>query len=317
MNTENNTGTIIRSTGSWYNIRQENGEIVQGRLRGKFKIKGLKVTNPIAVGDIVEFEEDVKEENTVIINNILPRKNYIVRKSTHNPHHAHMLASNIDQAILIATYKSPQTSLGFIDRFLVSAEGFRIPTLIVFNKIDLLNEEELDYLCDLASLYTSLGYECLFTSVETEIGIEEFKEKLSNKISFLSGHSGAGKSSLINKSIPNVEIATSEISDFSDKGKHTTTFAEMHLIDEKTFIIDSPGIKELGLAGVEMHEVSHYFPEMRTLLNQCKYDDCTHTHEPQCAVYEGTKDGTIAPSRYVSYLSILDDEDYKKNPKKR
>ncbi len=310
-------GTIIRSTGSWYNIRLENGNIVQGRLRGKFKLKGLKVTNPIAVGDIVEFKEDVKEENTVIITKIEERANYIVRKSTRKAHHAHMLASNMDQAVLIATYKSPQTSLGFIDRFLVSAEAFRIPTLIVFNKVDLLNEQEIDYLQDLAVMYSELGYECLFTSAETGLGIKELKEALTGKISFLSGHSGAGKSSLINKTIPEIEIATSSISDYSDKGKHTTTFAEMHKVDDDTYLIDSPGIKELGLANMEKEEISHYFPEMRALLNQCKYHNCTHTHEPQCAVYAATEEGLISASRYVSYLSILDDEDFKKNPKTR
>ncbi|MCP4521136.1 MAG: ribosome small subunit-dependent GTPase A [Cytophagales bacterium] len=311
-------GVIIRSTGSWYNIRQKDGTIVQGRLRGKFKLKGLKVTNPIAVGDLVEYKEDEKgEENTVVITKILPRTNYVVRKSTRKAHHAHMLASNIDQAILIATFKSPQTSLGFIDRFLISTESFRIPTLIIFNKIDLLTEEEKEYLEELCVLYKSLGYDCLFTSAKTGEGLEELKEVLSNKTSFLSGHSGAGKSSLINTTINNVNIKTSEISDYSDKGKHTTTFSEMHQVDKNTYIIDSPGIKELGLVSMKVEEISHYFPEMRDLLNECKYHNCTHTHEPQCAVFQATNEGEIAPSRYLSYLSILDDDDFKKNPKAR
>lgn len=305
-------GLVIRSTGSWYDVRMHDGHILQCRLKGKFKIKGFKVTNPIAVGDKVVFDIEDKNENTGIISEILPRENYIIRQSVHKTAHGHLLASNLDQAILIATLTFPRTSLGFIDRFLVSAESFRIPTLLVFNKFDILSDEGIEYQKELAELYENLGYRCIFTSATEKMGIEEFREALKNKVSLVSGHSGVGKSTLINAIAPNLDLATSEVSTYANKGVHTTTFAEMFEIEPDTFIIDSPGIKELGLADIEAEEISHYFPEMRELLGECRFHNCQHINEPACAVKEAVAEGNIAESRYMSYLSMVEGGDTRK-----
>lgn len=299
----------MRSTGSWYELRSETGELWKGRLRGKFKMQGLKVTNPIAVGDWVDCSIEDESENTVNINDIRARENYIIRKSVHKTAHGHLIAANIDQAILIATLTKPRTSLGFIDRFLVSSESFRIPTCIIFNKTDLLDEEELAYQQDLCAMYASIGYPALQTSVAQGVGLEEFRNLLSGKISLLSGHSGVGKSSLVNQIAPHLALKTSEISDYANKGVHTTTFAEMFLLNDESFIIDTPGIKELGLIDMEVSEIGHYFPEMRDLLGECRYHNCLHVNEPQCAVKEAVEAGKIALTRYESYLSMLDNDD--------
>lgn len=303
-------GIVLRSTGSWYEVLTESKEILKCRLRGKIKLQGLKVTNPIAVGDWVEYlMEENEAEAKGIIQAILPRENYIIRKSVHKTAHGHIIAANIDQAVLIATLTFPRTSLGFIDRFLVTAEAFRIPSKLIFNKIDLLNEEGMAWLGELKITYEKLGYECLFTSVTEKKGLEDFKNLLDNKKTMISGHSGVGKSSLVNAIVPSLHLRTSEVSEFANKGVHTTTFAEMFEIGENTFIIDTPGIKELGLIDMESSEISHYFPEMRDLLNQCKFDDCSHTNEPKCAIKEALEKGLIAESRYASYLSMLQNED--------
>lgn len=308
-------GLVIRSTGSWYEIKCED-EIYQGRLRGVFRKYDLKVTNPIAVGDRVAFEEEKdKGENTVVINDILDRKNYFIRKSTRKTAHAHVLAANIDQAIILVTIKKPRTSRGFIDRFLVTTESFRIPTVIVFNKADLLKEQDWEYLEELISIYAPLGYTCAVTSAISNEGVDDFKSLLDGKISLLAGHSGAGKSTLVNHAVPGLEISTSEISKFSNKGKHTTTFAEMHDIGNNSAIIDSPGIKEIGLWGMTKDEVSHYFPEMRKYLGECQFNDCTHVHEPGCKVLSALEEGLIHPWRYENYLSILEDDDFRFTPK--
>jgi ribosome biogenesis GTPase len=298
-------GIVFRSTGSWYEVKDlDTQKIVSCRLKGKFKIKNLKVTNPIAVGDVVLFEPS---EN--IIEEILPRENYIIRQSVHKSAHGHLLASNVDQLVLIVTIRSPKTSLGFIDRMLVTAETFRIPATLVFNKQDILDEEELAFQEELIELYTSLGYGCLKTSTYEEQGIDALKEALKGKTSLISGHSGVGKSSLFNVLQPDLDLATSEVSDFSDKGVHTTTFAEMFEVDKDTFIIDSPGIKELGLIDIEKEELAHFFPEFRELLGQCKFHNCLHINEPKCAVKDGVENGELYISRYMSYLSMYENDD--------
>ncbi len=299
----------MRSTGSWYEVRDEANHVWQCRLKGKFKMKGFKVTNPIAVGDWVHFEVEDEVENMGTIHEILPRSNYIVRKSVHKTAHGHLIATNIDQLVLIATLTFPRTSLGFIDRFLVSAESFRIPAVLVFNKQDILTELEIDLQLEHINLYESLGYECLTTSAVDAVNLDKFAQKLAGKVSLISGHSGVGKSTLVNTINPELNLATSEVSTFANKGVHTTTFAEMFELSPGTFIIDTPGIKELGLMEIEKAELGHYFPEMRELLNECRFDNCIHYNEPKCAVKENVAEGIIAESRYMSYLSMLEGGD--------
>lgn len=264
----------------------------------------LKVTNPIAVGDRVKF--DPVEQR---IEEILPRENYVIRQSVHKAAHSHLLAANVDQLVLIVTIKSPKTSLGFIDRFLVTAETFRIPAVVVFNKQDLLDKEELAYQEELMELYRSLGYGALKTHALGETGIEELRAALKGKTTLISGHSGVGKSTLMNALLPDLDLATSEISDFSDKGVHTTTFAEMFEPEPGTCIIDSPGIKELGLMGIGREELAHYFPEFRALLGECRFHNCMHINEPHCAVKEAVEEGELYLSRYLSYLSMYEGDD--------
>ncbi len=300
---------MIRSTGSWYDVRDNDGHIYRARLKGKFKIKGLKVTNPIAVGDRVQFEVEDEIENTAIIIDIEPRENYIIRQSVHKTAHGHILAANVDQAVLLATLTMPRTSLGFIDRFLVTAEAFRIPTTIVFNKADILNDDGLAYQQEIIDLYEKIGYNCLITAALEGTGVDEFKALLDNKVTLLSGHSGVGKSTLVNAISPDLNLRTSEVSTFANKGVHTTTFAEMFELGPDTYIIDTPGIKELGLSDMQKEEISHYFPEMRELLNQCRFNNCLHVNEPGCAVKDAVGEGEIAESRYWSYLGMLSGDD--------
>ena len=302
-------GTIVKSTGSWYDILGEEKKKYKGRLRGKFKNHGLKVTNPIAVGDIVEFELEANSNESAIITDILKRDNYLIRKAIQKSGHGHLIATNLDQTILLATLVSPVTSTGFIDRFLVSNEAFRIPTVIVFNKIDLYDNKTKQRQKDLSEIYEKLGYQCFGTSAVSKEGMDGFKAILKNKKSLIAGHSGVGKSTLINVIVPWLDLKTSEISNFNEKGVHSTTFAEMFEIEENTFLIDTPGIKELGLFEIGEDELAHYFPEMRNLLGQCKFHDCKHVNEPKCAVIEKVNSGEIALSRYQSYLKMLANED--------
>ncbi|GAB2615444.1 ribosome small subunit-dependent GTPase A [Emticicia sediminis] len=302
----------MRSTGSWYDVRSNEGTIMQCRLKGKFKIKGFKVTNPIAVGDKVVYEMEDENRNAGIISDILPRENYIIRQSVHKTAHGHLLATNLDQAVLIATLDFPRTSLGFIDRFLVAAESFRIPTVLIFNKLDLLNEEQIAYQHELTELYESLNYKCIFTSAVDGTGVDDFFNILKGKVSLISGHSGVGKSTLVNAIAPDLDLRTSQVSTFANKGVHTTTFAEMFEIAPETFIIDSPGIKELGLADMEKEEIGHYFPEILELMSECRFHNCMHLDEPNCAVKEAVMEERIAQSRYFSYLSMMEGGDNRK-----
>jgi ribosome biogenesis GTPase len=304
-----NKGLIMRSTGSWYEVRAESGKVYRARLKGKFKLNGPKTSNPITVGDKVLFSMEDEANQTVVIEEISPRQNYIIRKSVHKTSHGQLLAANVDQAIFIFTYKFPKTSLGFLDRFLVTAEAFRIPVTIVFNKMDLLNEEEKDQIFEWAGLYQELGYGVLFTSIPLNQGILEFKEMFEGKVSLMAGHSGVGKSSLLNIVAPTLHIKTKEISDFAQKGVHTTTYSTMWELGPDTYLIDSPGINEFGVMEIEKVELAHYFPEMRALLGQCKFNNCLHLHEPHCVVQQAVKDGEIASSRYLSYFSIFENDD--------
>jgi ribosome biogenesis GTPase len=298
-------GVIIKSTGSWYSVRLQDGKEVKARLPGRFKLENKKISNPIAVGDKVEL---LPEAENFIIEVITPRKNYIVRKSPKKKHFAHMIAANIDQAVLIASHKRPRTSLGFIDRFLVTLEAFRIPGYLLINKSDLYSKEEQAALRGIMELYESIGYQTMMTSfiegVPHQVG-----DWLQAKTTLLSGHSGAGKSTLINLLQPNAHQQIGEISDFANKGVHTTTFAEMFSLDADTHVIDTPGIKELGLAEITAEELSHYFPEMRNLMGQCKFNNCRHVDEPSCAVQEAVQTGDIALSRFESYLSMMQEDD--------
>ncbi len=299
----------MRSTGSWYQVLVDE-HTYACRLRGKFKIKGMKVTNPIAVGDRVILEIEDTQENTGVITDILPRENYIIRKSTRKAYHGHLLAANLDQAVLIATLMFPRTSLGFIDRFLVSAESFRIPAVVIFNKADLLSEEQQRLQEELMELYTSLNYRCLAVSALSESSVPPVREIIDGKVSLFSGHSGVGKSTLLNRIAPDsAQQRTAEVSSFANKGVHTTTYAEMFLVSPDTFVIDTPGIKELGLMDIQDGELGHYFPEMRDLLGACRFHNCIHAQEPGCAVREAVDEETIDASRYHSYLSMLEDDD--------
>ncbi|MEM7549972.1 MAG: ribosome small subunit-dependent GTPase A [Bacteroidota bacterium] len=301
-------GQVQRSTGSWYQIKNEAGELLNARLKGKFKLKNNKITNPLAVGDYVDYELE-PESNNGIINEILPRENYIIRKSTHKTEHAHILASNVDQLILIATLAKPKTSLGFIDRFLITAEAYDIPATLVFNKSDILNKNGFEILDEIKDIYESIGYGFLSVSAKTGDGIEHFKTIIEGKTSLIAGHSGVGKSTILNEISDAIKQQTSEVSSFANKGVHTTTFAEMFSVNENTNVIDSPGIKELGLVEMEAEEIGHYFPEFRELMNDCKFNNCLHTHEPGCSVREALLNGEIAETRYNSYLSMLENED--------
>lgn len=302
-------GRVIKSTGSWYIVQTETG-IISARLRGKFKQEDLKLTNPIAVGDYVVVKKE-EDQPTSVITDILPRENYIIRKSTRKTHFSHILASNIDQAYLIITLKNPRTSLGFIDRFLVSTESFRIPATILVNKMDVVyKEKDMEYLQDIKEIYTPLGYPVLeISALQSNDLLQQFIPLLEGKTTLLSGHSGVGKSTLLNKIIPEAGQITQEISKFSSKGVHTTTFAEMFPIENGGYLIDTPGIKEFGILDIGEFELSHYFVEMREYLGQCRYNNCQHINEPGCVVLQKLEEGYIHPYRYDSYVNILFEKD--------
>lgn len=300
-------GLVTKSTGSWYQVLGNDGNRYECRIKGIFRTQGIKTTNPIAVGDRVEFEIEQGQQSAVITK-LEPRKNYIIRRSVNLSKQTQIIGANLDLALLVVTLASPPTSTGFIDRFLVTAEAYGIPAALVFNKLDLFSEEGLEILAEYIAIYENLGYPCFTVSALEKENIETLNEVLKDKITLISGHSGVGKSTLINAIIPGSDLKTGNISDWSDKGKHTTTFAEMIDLPFGGRLIDTPGIRELGIVDIEPQELSHYFPEMRNLLNQCKFHNCRHINEPGCAVLDALENGEIEPSRYDSYLSIYNNE---------
>ncbi len=301
-------GLVIKSTGSWYEVLTTEGEIVNCRIKGKFRTQEIKTTNPIAVGDHVEFEPE-PDQDTGVINKLAERKNYIIRRSVNLSKQSQIIAANLDQAFLIVTLASPRTSLGFIDRFLVTAEAYHIPAKLIFNKLDLFSEEGLEFLAEYQSIYENIGYPCYSVSATEGTNLDQIKSLLKDNVTLVTGHSGVGKSTLINTLLPGTEIKTGEISDWSDKGKHTTTFAEMFSLPFGGYLIDTPGIRELGVIDIEQAELGPLFPEFRERSDDCRFYNCRHITEPGCAILAAVDEGEIEPSRYESYLSIYHGND--------
>ena len=310
-------GLVIKSTGSWYTVEDENGELFECKIKGNFRIKGIKSTNPVAVGDHVSFTEvkstETNENKRVgLISSIADRKNYIIRRSSNLSKQSHIIAANIDQAVLVATINFPVTTTTFIDRYLVSAEAYRIPVLLVFNKVDLYDYKHLNDVKRLISVYEKIGYKCLTTSARNKSGLDDLKTEIQNKINVISGHSGVGKSTLINLLQPGLNIKTEDISEAHKTGKHTTTYSTLYKLNIGGYIIDTPGIKGFGMLDMEPWEISHYFPEIFKISKNCQYNNCSHTHEPGCAVKSAVENNQIAYSRYISYLGLLEtDEKYR------
>ncbi|PXY44837.1 ribosome small subunit-dependent GTPase A [Flavobacterium hydrophilum] len=308
------TGLVYKSTGSWYTVKSEQGDFIECRMKGKFRMKGIKSTNPIAVGDIVDYElEETSDALTGTIHTIHERKNYIVRKSVNLSKQIHIIASNIDQVFLLVTIDNPPTTTSFIDRFLVTAEAYGIEAILIFNKIDTLNEQTLDDQLYLQHIYSEIGYKCLRISSTENKGVDKLKEMMIGKVSMFSGHSGVGKSTLVNAMEPTLHLKTTVISEQSKQGQHTTTFAEMYDLSFDARIIDTPGIKGFGIVDMEKEEISGYFPEFFKLKDQCKFNNCLHKEEPHCAIKAALEKDEIAWSRYNSYLKILegDEEHYR------
>ena len=303
-------GLVIKNTGSWYTVKTDDGQLIESKIKGNFRLKGIRSTNPVAVGDHVEIITN--QEGTAFISAIEDRRNYIIRKSPNLSKQSHILAANVDQALLVVTVNYPQTSTTFIDRFLASAEAYSVPVILVFNKHDLLSEEELHYEKMMCTLYETVGYKCVEISAETGEGVEQLFPILKDKITLLSGNSGVGKSTLINRLIPHASQRTAEISDAHNTGMHTTTFSEMIELPEGGYLIDTPGIKGFGTFDIEKEELTSYFKEIFKFSQNCKFSDCTHTHEPGCAVIKAVEEHYIAASRYQSYLSMLEDKDENK-----
>lgn len=300
-------GLVIKNTGSWYLVKTDDGSEVECKIKGNFRLKGIRSTNPVAVGDRVKIIRN--QEGTAFITEIEDRKNYIIRRSSNLSKQSHIIASNLDQCMLIVTVNYPETSTTFIDRFLASAEAYRVPVCLVFNKTDRYSEDENRYLEGLINLYTTIGYQCYKVSALNNTGIDDIKEALAEKITLFSGNSGVGKSTLINAILPEQNLKTGDISNVHNKGMHTTTFSEMFPVNGGGYIIDTPGIKGFGTFDMEEEEVGHYFKEIFKFSADCKYSNCTHRHEPGCAVREAVEKHYISESRYTSYLSILDDKE--------
>lgn len=303
-------GLVIKNTGSWYTVKTDDGQLIESKIKGNFRLKGIRSTNPVAVGDHVEIITN--QEGTAFISAIEDRRNYIIRKSPNLSKQSHILAANVDQALLVVTVNYPQTSTTFIDRFLASAEAYSVPVILVFNKHDLLSEEELHYEKMMCTLYETVGYKCVEISAETGEGVEQLFPILKDKITLLSGNSGVGKSTLINRLIPHASQRTAEISDAHNTGMHTTTFSEMIELPEGGYLIDTPGIKGFGTFDIEKEELTSYFKEIFHFSKDCRFSNCTHTHEPGCAVIKAVEDHFISASRYQSYLSMLEDKDENK-----
>lgn len=298
--------TIYKSTGSWYTVQDENGSSWKARIKGVFKTDDISSTNPIAVGDFVEIEVENELENTATITHIHDRLNYVARQSPHTRHRHHIVASNLDQSMLIATLKDPRTSLGFVDRFLIACEAYHVPAIILLNKKDTWRKKEQEQFAAWKAIYEPVGYTIEATSIHLQEGLDTVKKLLKGKTTLLSGHSGVGKSSLLNVLFPDMNLRTGEVSNWSGKGLHTTTFAEMHNLDFGGRVIDTPGVREFGLVDIDREELAQYFPEMRGLMHQCQFNNCQHLNEPGCAVKTAVQQGIISAERYASYLTIRD-----------
>jgi len=297
---------VYKSTGSWYAVKGQDGKIYQARVKGVLKIEGITSTNPIAVGDVVDIEPENDLEMTVMVTGVHNRRNYINRQSPAHKMQHHIVAANLDQCLLLATLREPRTSQGFLDRFLTACEAYHVPAVIIFNKSDLYREKERIKFEELKAMYESVGYKVVLMSVKLGEGVEEVKSMLANKVSLISGHSGVGKSSFINLLLPEQTLRTKDVSGWSGKGLHTTTFAEMFDLEDGGKIIDTPGIREFGIVHISKQELSHYFPEMRELIQECQFNNCLHMNEPGCAVKSAVEAGRISIDRYVSYCAILD-----------
>ena len=303
-------GLVIKNTGSWYTVRTDDGRDVESKVKGNFRLKEIRSTNPVSVGDRVDI--DINNEGTAFITRIEDRKNYIIRRASNLSKQSHIIAANLDQAMLIVTVNYPITTTVFIDRFLATAEAYSVPVKLVFNKIDRYKGEDKEYLDALINLYTTIGYPCSTLCAKTEEGLDALKAELKDKITLLSGHSGVGKSTIINKLVPGVNLRTGDISEYHNKGMHTTTFSEMIPLPEGGYLIDTPGIRGFGTIEMETAEISHYFPEIFKFSEDCRFNNCSHRHEPGCAVLQALEDHYISESRYKSYLSILEDKEESK-----